>query len=299
MRLKAYLKGLGLGIFVTALIMSLAVDQRKELSDDEIRERAAALGMVSENSMLLTQAQKLADDAADQAKASKAASEAASKAAESANRASKAAESENAITEEQAKMPFSKLTEEDRAAGDGEDRTTKDKASSEAASKASAEAASKASKASAEAASKEAASKAAEASRAAETSKASKEKASAEAASKEAASKASAEAASKEAASKAAASKEAAAKASSEAASKEAAAKKASLPDVVNITVNRGEGSGTVAEKMFRAGLVDDAKQFDAYLVLSGYDRHLVVGTHSIPKDATPAEMGAILTSGR
>ncbi|MBQ9607600.1 MAG: hypothetical protein IJV16_10580 [Lachnospiraceae bacterium] len=69
MRLKTYLKGLGLGIFVTALIMSLTSKEAKsEMTDAEIIKRASELGMVSENAMLLKEAQALADNAADAAK---------------------------------------------------------------------------------------------------------------------------------------------------------------------------------------------------------------------------------------
>ena len=46
MKLKYYLRGLGIGILVTAVIMGVTQGSRKEtLSDREIRERAAALGM--------------------------------------------------------------------------------------------------------------------------------------------------------------------------------------------------------------------------------------------------------------
>ncbi len=54
MDLKYYLRGLGVGIVVTALIMGIAssVDSKEALSDDEIRERARALGMVEESTVL-------------------------------------------------------------------------------------------------------------------------------------------------------------------------------------------------------------------------------------------------------
>ena len=45
MKLKYYLRGLGIGIIVTAVIMGI-VSGKKTLSDREIKERAAALGMV-------------------------------------------------------------------------------------------------------------------------------------------------------------------------------------------------------------------------------------------------------------
>ena len=53
MKLKYYMRGLGIGIMVTAVILSVAFGSRKEtLSDREIMERASELGMVSENGSL-------------------------------------------------------------------------------------------------------------------------------------------------------------------------------------------------------------------------------------------------------
>ena len=53
MNLKYYLRGLGIGILVTAVIMGVTQGSRKEtLSDREIRERAAALGMVEPGNSL-------------------------------------------------------------------------------------------------------------------------------------------------------------------------------------------------------------------------------------------------------
>ena len=54
MKLKSYLRGLGTGIFVSAVLMGIAVSGRKaSLSDDEIKTRAKALGMVEENDVLV------------------------------------------------------------------------------------------------------------------------------------------------------------------------------------------------------------------------------------------------------
>ncbi len=50
MNLKYYLRGLGIGVIMTAVIMGIAAGGRKEtLTDDEIRERARALGMTEES----------------------------------------------------------------------------------------------------------------------------------------------------------------------------------------------------------------------------------------------------------
>lgn len=49
MKLKYYLRGLGIGILVTSIIMGIALSHGKqEMSDEEIMERASELGMVEE-----------------------------------------------------------------------------------------------------------------------------------------------------------------------------------------------------------------------------------------------------------
>ena len=52
MNLKYYLRGLGLGILVTALILSVAGRNRRTMTDAEVKERAKELGMI-ENTVLL------------------------------------------------------------------------------------------------------------------------------------------------------------------------------------------------------------------------------------------------------
>lgn len=50
MNLNYYLRGLGTGIVVTALIMGIAAGRKEPMSNAEIKERARALGMVEEES---------------------------------------------------------------------------------------------------------------------------------------------------------------------------------------------------------------------------------------------------------
>lgn len=53
MNLKYYLRGLGIGIIVTALILGFSVGgKEKTLSNEEIKERAKALGMTEESVVL-------------------------------------------------------------------------------------------------------------------------------------------------------------------------------------------------------------------------------------------------------
>ncbi|MCM1057580.1 MAG: hypothetical protein NC517_08235 [Firmicutes bacterium] len=54
MKLKSYMRGLGIGIVVTALIMGIATKDGRPLTDAEIRAAAAKLGMVDSESLRLT-----------------------------------------------------------------------------------------------------------------------------------------------------------------------------------------------------------------------------------------------------
>lgn len=61
--------------------------------------------------------------------------------------------------------------------------------------------------------------------------------------------------------------------------------------DVVKIKIVSGDDSGTVARKLQTAGLVDNASEFDAYLMQHGYDKKIAVGEKEIPRDATWLEI--------
>lgn len=61
------------------------------------------------------------------------------------------------------------------------------------------------------------------------------------------------------------------------------------------IVVNKGDGSDTVSRKLFEAGLVENAYEYDQYLIQNGYDRKLSIGEHLIPAGASWEEMAKIL----
>lgn len=48
MKLKFYLRGLGIGIIVTAILMGIATKDKAEMTDEEIKARATELGMVEQ-----------------------------------------------------------------------------------------------------------------------------------------------------------------------------------------------------------------------------------------------------------
>lgn len=54
-KLKYYLRGLGIGILVTALFLGITGNSEEALTDAQIRERALSLGMVDGNSVVLSE----------------------------------------------------------------------------------------------------------------------------------------------------------------------------------------------------------------------------------------------------
>lgn len=63
MKLRYYLRGLGIGIVVTALVMTMTGSKEGSLSDAEIKRRAAELGMVESTSLTLADLQNNANGA--------------------------------------------------------------------------------------------------------------------------------------------------------------------------------------------------------------------------------------------
>jgi hypothetical protein len=54
------------------------------------------------------------------------------------------------------------------------------------------------------------------------------------------------------------------------------------VPETIDITVSKGDDSGTVSRKLYNAGIVDSASEYDAYLMQHGYDKKISVGTKTI-----------------
>lgn len=65
---------------------------------------------------------------------------------------------------------------------------------------------------------------------------------------------------------------------------------------IKTITVNRGDGSYTVAKKLADVGVVTSAETFDTFLCQNGYDKRLRTGTFSIPADASDEQIARIVT---
>ena len=54
--------------------------------------------------------------------------------------------------------------------------------------------------------------------------------------------------------------------------------------DSVNITIERGSSSYPVCQQLQELGLIENAEEFDTYLVENGYADRMKVGTHKLTK---------------
>lgn len=69
------------------------------------------------------------------------------------------------------------------------------------------------------------------------------------------------------------------------------------IPDTesVTIVIVRGDSSYTVSRRLVEAGLIEDARGFDTYLVDNGYSKTIRTGTYKIPLGATWEEIARII----
>ena len=65
--------------------------------------------------------------------------------------------------------------------------------------------------------------------------------------------------------------------------------------EIVDITINPGEGSYVISQKLEQSGLIDDAAEYDAYLCDNGYHTKLRAGVHKIPMGSTREEIAKLL----
>jgi hypothetical protein len=69
------------------------------------------------------------------------------------------------------------------------------------------------------------------------------------------------------------------------------------VPENIEISVVGGDDSGKVSRKLYNAGIVDSASEFDAFLMQHGYDKKISVGTKTININDTWQEIAEKLTS--
>lgn len=66
--------------------------------------------------------------------------------------------------------------------------------------------------------------------------------------------------------------------------------------EMVEIEIVRGDSSQIVAQKLFDAGLVTDAKAYDRFLCSNRYDYGIRIGTYQIAKGSTNEQIAKIIT---
>lgn len=69
--------------------------------------------------------------------------------------------------------------------------------------------------------------------------------------------------------------------------------------ETVTLVINRGESSMTVSKNLQVLGLVEDYKAYDRFLCDNGYDHSISTGTYEIPVDATDEDIARIITKKR
>ncbi|PWL57648.1 MAG: hypothetical protein DBY33_00165 [Lachnospiraceae bacterium] len=237
MNLKYYLRGLGVGIVVTSLILGIGLGSRKEtLSNEEIKERARELGMVEE-SITVAEAAAQKEEEAQEAEVTVA-----------------PVPEENAESDAEPIVSAEPEVSSEPAVSTGvaPGVSSEPEVSSEPAVSTGA---------------------APEAS----------EKPNVSAASEPAASTAAEAGATPEAGVKPVAD--------------EAEEDNGTAPEkeIVDITINPGEGSYVISQKLEQSGLIDDAAEYDAYLCDNGYHTKLRAGVHKIPMGSTREEIAKLL----
>ncbi len=245
MNLKYYLRGLGVGIVVTSLILGIGLGSRKEtLSNEEIKERARELGMVEE-SITVAEAAAQKEEEAQEAEVTVAP-------VPEENAESDAEPIVNAEPEVSSEPAVSTGAEPEVSSEPAVSTGVAPEVSSEPAVSTGA---------------------APEAS----------EKPNVSAASEPAASTAP----------EAGATPEAGVKPVADEAEEDSGT--APEKEIVDITINPGEGSYVISQKLEQSGLIDDAAEYDAYLCDNGYHTKLRAGVHKIPMGSTREEIAKLL----
>ena len=272
MKLKYYLRGMGIGIILTAIVMGFALGGRKAtLSDAEIIQRAKTLGMVDgENGVLLdSQDQEGEETTDDTSSSSTPLFEEGAKIPEKdqqevANSGSSAAEV--AEKEEEGTAATSEASEDEVSASNSSTKETKTTAQSGKGSVT--ESSTSASTSSASSASSSETGKVAAATTESSTSSASASEASTVDQ----------------------------ANASSEASTSNSTSQTGINTSSKTVTIPGGLGSDQVAQILVREGIIDNAVSFNKYLVDSRKDRVIRSGVKIIPEGATYEQVASIIT---
>ena len=285
MKLKYYLRGLGIGIFLTSIILMISFNARgsRTMSDSEIRARAAQLGMVDESEVLIKSA------------------------GSSSSRNTQQALSDNEVPDDGLAYD-----EEDMAGAGDEISLSYDEVSSSYNSSPSPSANGSEDTALVDVASGSSSLKdndggalSSESDTSGSSSEPSSSSSAVNSSSSEQTSSSSASQSSSASSSSSSAltsSSSAVASQSSSAVSSSSSSQKSSSASprakvAGSVQIRTGDSSYTVANKLANSGVIDSARQLDSFLTRYGYDRRLTTGDHKIPAGASFDEIGRILTT--
>ena len=68
------------------------------------------------------------------------------------------------------------------------------------------------------------------------------------------------------------------------------------IDEMVKIVIARGDSSRIVSQKLYEAGLVSSAAEFDSFLCNNRYDYGIRTGTYQIPGGSTEEQIAKIIT---
>ena len=266
MRLRSYLRGLGIGIVVTALLMG-STTKTEPMSDAQIKEKARALGMTEKGEQVLSEAMSPGSSVSvDKPKI------------ELLEFPDKVSENESK-GEESSSSSSAKKKSEDKTSGSSSMKESEEKSSSSSSAKEKSE--EKTSSSSSVKEKSEEKSSSSSSVKEKETSSSKKSSSSSSVKEKETSSS----------------KKSSSSSSSLPKIDPESAKPTTPAPDgYVSITVVGGESSTMVASRLKEAGLISDAAAFDRFLCDNGYDRRITTGHKMIPRGASPVEIAGILT---
>ncbi len=67
--------------------------------------------------------------------------------------------------------------------------------------------------------------------------------------------------------------------------------------ETITFTVRSGASSDSISRKLKQAGMIEDANEFDNYLISNGYSGRIRVGTYELKKGMTFEEIARIISS--
>lgn len=222
MERRYYLRGLGLGILITAIIMGAAQRGGKEMSDEEVRQRARELGMIENTVLSEPVAEPETDGTADVEQAETDAAAAQEEAAP--------ADTEPVTEDAQEAAADEENSEEQSGAEDSQEQADAVEAQTEP-----------------------------EQADAADAQTASEEE-------------------------------------TEQSTGAQSETKTAASGEAQIFTIDKGDSSVSVAQKLEQAGLISSAASYDRFLCDNGYDKKIRAGEYKIPADAGDEQIARIIT---